>query len=86
MRLTLSTLRRGTVWDEEPPPGTEEFIARHLPKDRPLAAYSGEAASRVAGVILRDIMALPPAPKLMVLMAHLQTIERREGSRVIILK
>ena len=44
MRLTLTTLRGGTVWDEEPPPGTEEFIARHIPAGRALATYTGEAA------------------------------------------
>ncbi len=86
MRLTLATMRGGIVWDEEPPPGAEEFIARHLPTDRPLASYSGESASRVAATILRDVMVLPPSPKLMVLLANLQTIERREGSRVTILR
>jgi hypothetical protein len=86
MRLTLTTLRGGTVWDEEPPPGTEEFIARHIPAGRALATYTGEAASLVAATILRDVMPLPPSPKLMVLMANLQTIEHREGSRIIILK
>lgn len=86
MRLTLSTLRGGTVWDEAPPPGTEEAFARHIPVGRPLVSFSGEAANRVATLILRDLMDLPPSPKLMVLMVNLQTIERREGSRILILR
>jgi hypothetical protein len=86
MRLTLSTLRGGTVWDEAPPPGTEEFFARHIPIGKPLATFAGEAANRVATLILRDLMDLPPSPKLMALMVNLQTIERREGSRMIILR
>lgn len=86
MRLTLVTLRGGTVWDEEPPPGTEDSVARHVPAGQILATYTGPAASTVAGAILRDIMHLPPSPKLMVLMANLQTIEHREGSRIIILR
>ncbi len=86
MRLTLSTLRGGTVWDEAPPPGTEEFFARHLPAGKPLVAFANEAANRVATLILRDLIDLPPSPKLMALMVNLQTIERREGSRLIILR
>ncbi|MDP9373840.1 MAG: hypothetical protein M3Q65_15580 [Chloroflexota bacterium] len=86
MRLTLTTLRGGTVWDEEAPEGAAEIIARHIPGGRPLAVFHGEAASRVAGAILRDLLALPPSPKLMVLMTHLQTIERREQSRIVILR
>ncbi len=86
MRLMLSTLRGGTVWDEAPPPGTEEVFARHIPAGKPLVAFGGEAANRVATLILRDLMELPPSPKLMVLMANLQTIEHREQSRIIILK
>lgn len=86
MRLTLATLRGGVVWDEAPPPDTEEAIARHLPDGQLVASYTGEAASQVAGAILRDLITLPPSPKLMVLMANLQTIEHRERSRIIILK
>lgn len=86
MHLTLSTLRGGTVWDDTPPPGTEECFARHLPAGKPLVAFTGEAANRVATLILRDLMDQPPSPKLMVLMVNLQTIERREGSRVVILR
>jgi hypothetical protein len=86
MRLTLSTLRGGTVWDEAPPPGTEEFFARHLPAGKPLVAFTGEAANRVATLILRDLMDLSPSPRLMVLMVNLQTIQRREGSRILILR
>jgi hypothetical protein len=86
MRLTLATLRGGVVWDEAPPPGTEEAIARHLPKGQLVATYTDGAASTTAGAILRDLMPLPPSPKLMVLMANLQTIEHRERSRIIILK
>ena len=86
MRLTLTTLRGGTVWDEEPPPGTEQIVARQIPADRQLALYEGEAASRVAGAILQDLLDLPPSPRLMVLMANLQTIEHREKSRIVILR
>ena len=86
MRLTLTTLRGGTVWDEAPPEEAVEIIARQIPAERPLALYEGEAASRVAAAILRDLLALPPSPKLMVLMTHLQTIEHREKSRIVILR
>lgn len=86
MRLTLTTIRGGTVWDEEPPAGTEAIVAGHLSEGKVLATYSGEAASRVAGAMLRELLALPPSPKLMVLLANLQTIERREGSRIVILR
>ena len=86
MHLTLSTLRGGTVWDDPLPPGTEEFFARHIPAGKPLVAFSGEAANRVATLILRDLKELPPSPKLMVLMVNLQTIERREGSKILILR
>ncbi|MFN8516504.1 MAG: hypothetical protein U0232_11035 [Thermomicrobiales bacterium] len=86
MRLTLSTLRGGTVWDEAPPPGTEDIFARHLPAGKPLIAFTNEAANRVATLILRDLQELPPSPRLMVLMVNLQTIERREGSRILILR
>ena len=86
MRLTLTTLRGGTVWDEEPPDEAAAIIARHIPNGKPLALFQGEAASRVAGAILRDLLALPPSPRLMVLMTHLQTIERREQSRMVILR
>ena len=86
MRLTLTTLRGGTVYDEAPPEETVEAIARQIPADRPLAIFEGEAASRAAGAILRDLLALPPSPRLMVLMAHLQTIEHREKSRIVILR
>ena len=86
MRLTLTTLRGGTVFDEEPPEGAAELIARQIPTGQPLAFFEGEAASRVAGAILRDLMALPPSPKLMMLLANLQTIERREKSRIVILR
>lgn len=85
MRLTLITLRGGTVWDEEPPPGLEEAVARHLPAGRTVATYRGEVANRVATAILRDALALPPTPKLMVFMSHLQVIEHREGSQIVIL-
>ena len=86
MRLTLSTLRGGTVWDDVPPPGTEECFARHIPAGKPLVAFTGEAANRAATLILRDLMELSPSPSLMVLMVNLQTIERREGSRIVILR
>ena len=86
MRLTLTTLRGGTVWDEEPPPETVDAIGRQIPANKPVALYEGEAASRVAGAILRDLLPLPPSPRLMVLMSHLQTIEHREKSRVVILR
>jgi hypothetical protein len=86
MRLTLATLRGGVVWDEAPPPDTEEAIARHLPDGQLVASYTDEAASQVAGTMLRDLLPLSPSPKLMSLMANLQTIERRERSRIIILK
>ncbi len=86
MRLTLSTLRGGTVWDDPPPPGTEECFTRHIPAGKPLVAFTGEAANRVATLILRDLMEMPPSPKLIVLMVNLQTIERREGSRIVILR
>lgn len=86
MRLTLTTLRGGTVFDEEPPEGTAAIVARQIPTGQPLALFEGEAASRVAGIILRDLMDLPPSPKLMVLMANLQTIEHREKSRLVILR
>lgn len=86
MRLTLTTLRGGTVWDEEPPPEAEQVFARQIPAGRQLAMYEGEAASRVAGAILRDLLALSPSPRLMVLMANLQTIEHREKSRIVILR
>ena len=86
MRLTLTTLRGGTVWDEAPPAGTEEIVARQLPVGKPLAVFEGERASRVAGALLRELLALPPSPQLMVLMTHLQTIEHREKSRVVILR
>ena len=86
MRLTLTTLRGGTVFDEEPPEGAAELIARQIPSGQPLAFFEDEAASRVAGAILRDLMALPPSPKLMMLLANLQTIERREKSRIVILR
>ena len=59
---------------------------RQIPANKPVALYEGEAASRVAGAILRDLLPLPPSPRLMVLMAHLQTIEHREKSRVVILR
>lgn len=85
MRLTLITLRGGTVWDDAPPPGTEAAVARHLPTGRPVAAYRGAAANRVAADILRDLLALPPAPQLIIFMSHLQVIERREGSQIVIL-
>ena len=86
MRLTLATLRGGVVWDEAPPPETEEAVARHLPDGQLVATYTSEAASKVAGTILRDLIHLPPSPKLMVLMANLQTVQHREQSRIIILK
>jgi hypothetical protein len=86
MRLTLATLRGGVVFDEAPPPDTEAAIARHLPDGQLVASYTDKAASEVAGVILRDLVSLSPSPKLMVLMANLQTIEHRERSRIIILK
>lgn len=86
MRLTLTTLRGGIVFDEEPPPGAAEIIARQIPAGQPLAFFEGEAASQVAGAILRDLMALPPSPKLMMLLANLQTLERREKSRIVILR
>lgn len=86
VRLTLVTLRGGTVWDEAPPPGTEEIVAGRIPDGQLVATFTGEGASQIAGEILRDLMPFPPSPKLMVLMANLQTIERREGSRIIILR
>ena len=86
MRLTLTTVRGGTVWDEEPPAGTEAIFARHLPDGKPVAIYQNEAANRVAAAILHDLLALPPAPKLFVLMTNLQTIEHRENSRIVILR
>lgn len=86
MRLTLTTLRGGTVWDEAPPPEAEACIARQLPAGKPVAIYQGEGASRVAGAILRDLLTLPPSPKLLMLMTHLQTIEHREKSRMVILR
>lgn len=86
MRVTLTTIRGGTVWDEEPPAGTEGAFARQIPDGRAVAVYEGEAASKVAAAILRELLALPPAPKLMVLMSNLQTIEHRESSRIVILR
>ena len=86
MRLTLTTLRGGTVWDEPPPEETVEAIARQIRDGRPLASYQGEEASRVAGAIARELLALPPSPKLVVLVNHLQVIERREQSRIVILR
>lgn len=86
MRLTLTTLRGGTVFDDEPPLETVEIIVRQIPAGQPLALFEGEAASRIAGIILRDLLALPPSPKLMVLLANLQTIEHREKSRIVILR
>lgn len=86
MRVTLSTLRGGTVWDDAPPQGTEESFARHVPAGKPVIAFTGEAANRVATLILRDLMERPPSPQLMVLMVNLQTIERREGSTIVILR
>lgn len=86
MRLTLTTLRGGTVWDEAPPEGAAEIVARQLPAGKPVAIYQGEAASRAAGALLRDLLALPPSPKLVTLMTHLQTIEHREKSRMVILR
>lgn len=86
MRVTLTTIRGGTVWDDEPPAGTEEAFARQIPAGRAVAVFEGEAASRVAGAILHELLALPPAPKLMVLMTNLQTIEHRESSRIVILR
>jgi hypothetical protein len=86
MRLTLTTLRGGTVWDEAPPEEAAEAIARQIPEGRPLAIYQGEEASRVAGALARELMARPPSPKLIVLVNHLQVIERREQSRIVILR
>ncbi|HEU5330337.1 MAG TPA: hypothetical protein VFU78_19760 [Thermomicrobiales bacterium] len=86
MRLTLTTVRGGTVWDEEPPAGTEAIFARHIPACKPMAIYQNEAANRIAGAILRDLLPLPPSPKLFVLMTNLQTIEHRENSRIVILR
>lgn len=86
MRLTLVTLRGGTVWDEAPPPDTEAIIARRIPDGQLVATFTGDGASKLASEILHDLMPLSPSPKLMVLMANLQSIERREGSRIIILR
>ena len=86
MRLTLTTLRGGTVWDEEPHEETVGAIARQIPAGRPLAIYEADEASRVAGAIARELLALPPSPKLVVLVNHLQVIERREQSRIVILR
>lgn len=86
MRLTLVTLRGGTVWDEAPPPGTEAILTSRIPDGQLVATFTGDSASKIASEILRDLMPLPPSPKLMVLMANLQSIERREGSRIIILR
>lgn len=86
MRMTLITLRGGTVWDEALPPDIEAVVARHIPVGEPLASYAGDAASQIASLILGDLTSFPPSPKLMVLMVNLQTIERREGSRILILR
>lgn len=86
MRLTLTTLRGGTVYDEEPPTEIAALIATQLPAGRPVALFEGPAASQVAGALLRELLALPPTPRLVVLMTHLQTIERREQSRIVILR
>ncbi len=86
MRLTLVTLRGGTVWDEAPPPGTEAILTSRIADGQLVATFTGDGASKIASEILRDLMPLPPSPKLMVLMANLQSIERREGSRIIILR
>jgi hypothetical protein len=86
VRLTLVTLRGGTVWDEAPPPGTESILASRIPDGQLVATFTGDGASKIASEILRDLMPLSPSPKLMVLMANLQSIERREGSRIIILR
>lgn len=86
MRLTLTTLRGGTVWDEAPPEETEAIVARQIPAGKPLAIYAGEAANRAASAMLKELLALPPSPRLMVLLSNLQTIARREGSRIVILR
>lgn len=86
MRLTLTTLRGGTVYDEEPPTEVVALIANQFPAGRPVALFEGHAASQVAGALLRELLTLPPTPRLVVLMTHLQTIERREQSRIVILR
>lgn len=86
VRLTLTTLRGGTVWDEEPPPAAREAVARQIPEGRSVALYEGPAASRAAAALLAELLTLPPHPKLIVLMTHLQTVEHREKSRIVILR
>lgn len=84
MRLILTTLRGGIVWDEAPPPEAEAAIARHLPQRKNEVTYSNAAANTIAKVILHELVSLPPSPKLMVLLTNLQTVERREQSKITI--
>lgn len=86
MRLTLTTLRGGTVYDDEPPEEAVQFVARHIPAGRSTAIFAGPSASKVASELLRDLLTVPPQPRLIVLMTHLQTIEHREQSRVVVLR
>lgn len=86
MRLTLTTLRGGTVYDDEPPPEAAEMLARYLPAGRATALFEGNAASKLAAELLRDLLHAEPNPRLIVLMVHLRTIEHREKSRIVLLR
>lgn len=86
MRLTLTTLRGGTVYDDEPPSEAAALLTRYIPAGRSTGLFEGAAASTVASELLRDLLATPPSPRLIVLMTHLQTIEHREKSRIVVLR
>lgn len=86
MRLALTTLRGGTVYDDEPPSEAAVLLARYIPTGRSTCMFEGAAASKVASELLRELLVAPPSPRLIVLMTHLQTIEHREQSRIVMLR